>query len=136
MDIGYSPADGSLSMTGESPDAGWIFRSSYTAASQSFTQARMGTEFGSSPWDASYPHTPPADYVKAALYNDVVLTTYSGHYSTLWSWWVHHKLLASTGQQTSTDWVAVPTGLNNRGASFQTWFVPRSAQSPSQPTAP
>jgi hypothetical protein len=112
------------------------FVSIYTAASQSFTQARVGTEFGSSPWDASYAHTPPANYAKIATYNNVALTTYSGHIATLWSWWVHHKLLANTGQQTGSDWVATPGDLTNGGASFQTGFVPQSAQSSNQPAAP
>jgi hypothetical protein len=100
---------------------------------QSFTQARVGTEFGASPWDGSYSHTPPAQYTKAAAYKQVGLVTYSDHESSLWSWWVHHKLLANTGQQTGSDWVAVPTDLTHGGASFQTWFVPQSAQGRNQP---
>jgi hypothetical protein len=104
--------------------------------SESFTQARVGTEFGDSPWDASYPHTPPADYVKAADFSDVLLTTYKHHVSTLRSGWVHHKLLADTGQQTASDLVAIPHNLTNGGASFQVWLVPQSAQRSSQPAAP
>jgi hypothetical protein len=137
--IGYVPASGNLSMAefytdslGDETD----FYSFYTATGQSFTQARVGTEFGSSPWDGSYSYTPPASYVKVARYTSVSLTSYSGHIATLWSWWVHHKLLANTEKQTGSDWVAVPTDLVNGGASFQTWFVPKSAQSSSQPTAP
>jgi hypothetical protein len=61
------------------------------------------------------------------------LTTYSGHVSSLWSWWVHHKLLANTEQQSGSDWVAIPTDLTNGGASFQSWLVPQSAQSRAQP---
>ena len=102
----------------------------------SFTQARVGTEFGSSPWDNSYSHTPPAQFTKAATYTGVELVTYSGHRATLWSWWVHHKLLANTEQQSSSDWVAVPNDLSSDGGSFSTFFVPQSAQSPSQPAAP
>jgi hypothetical protein len=140
MKISYSPATGRLVMYGYSPfdqfGRNWSFQSTYTAASQSFTQARVGTEFGASLWDASYSYTPPAGDVRIATYNKVALTTYSGHTSSLWSWWVHHKLLANTGQQTNADWVAVPTDLYNGGASFQTWFVPESAQGPRQPTAP
>jgi hypothetical protein len=90
---------------------GNTFTASYTAAGQSFTQARAGTEFGGSPWDGSYSYTPPANYVKAAAYSNEALTTYSGHTSTLWSWWVHHPLLANTGRQSGADWVAIPTNL-------------------------
>lgn len=138
----YSPATGQLFMYELDPSCAgdgcghWGFQFSYTATGQSFTQARVGTEFGSSPWDASYSYAPPAGDVRLATYNKVALTSYSGHTATLWSWWVHHKVLANTGQQTGSDWVAVPTDAYNGGASFQTWFVPMSAQSPGQPTAP
>jgi hypothetical protein len=74
--------------------------------------------------------------VRIATYNHVDLTSYSGHEATLWSWWVHHKLLASTGQQSGRDWAAVPTGLSNGGASFPTWLVPQSAQGSAQPLLP
>ena len=47
-----------------------------------------------------------------------------------------HKLLANTGQQSGSDWVAIPDDLTDGGASFRTWFVPQSGQSPNQPTAP
>lgn len=99
---------------------------SYLVGPQSFTQARVGTEFGSSPWDASYKYTPPAISVKVAAYNNVKLTTYSGRESGLRSWWVHHKLLANTGQER----VAVPHSLYKGGASFQTWFVPEARNDP------
>jgi len=144
LSISYSPADGHLIMTANS-DEGANFTSSYTATGQSFTQARVGTDFSSSwdgtdfsssPWDGSYSYTPPANYVKVAAYNNVALTTYSGHTSTLWSWWVHHKLLANTEQQSGSDWVAIPTDLANGGASFQTFFVPQSAQGSAQPVLP
>jgi hypothetical protein len=99
----------------------------------SVTQARVGTEFGSDPWTAPSSYTPPANFTKVAAYIDVALTTYNGHTSTLWSWWVHHKLLANTEQQSSADWVAIPADLTLGGASFQTFFVPQSAQGPDQP---
>ena len=96
------------------------FSSSYTVTPQSFTQARVGTELGSSPWDASYPHVrPQAMPLKTAAYNSVSLTSYSGHTATLWSWWVHHKLLAF---QPSGDLVAAPSNLKNGGADFQTFL--------------
>jgi hypothetical protein len=141
MRISYSPATGHLAMFEQDPRCDLCnghlgFQSSYTVTGQSFTQARVGTEFGSSPWDASYSYTPPTDDVRIPTYNKIALTSYSGHTATLWSWWVHHKLLANTGQQTGSDWVAVPTDLYNGGASFQTWFVPQSAQSSTPPTAP
>jgi hypothetical protein len=135
MLIKYSPADGSLQMT-EVFSGGFSFVSSYTVTGQSFTQARIGTEFGTSPWDGSYSHTPPARPVKVAAFSNAQLFTYSGHTSSLWSWWVHHPLLANTGQQSGSDWAAVPGSLSSFGSSFSTYFVPQSGQSRSQPVRP
>jgi hypothetical protein len=136
LSIDYDPQIGALDFVVRS-GVSLLFKADvYPLGGESFTEARVGTEFGSSPWDASYPHTAPTDNVRAATYNNVSLTTYSGQVSTLRSSWVHHKLLANTEQQTGNDWVAVPTDLFNAGASFQTWFVPQSAQRSSPPTAP
>jgi hypothetical protein len=134
LSISYSPADGSLEMI-EAGDE-FSFVSSYTVTGQSFTQARIGTDFGNSPWDGSYSHRPPANQVKVAAYSNVQLITYSGHTSSLWSWWVHHPLLANTGQQSGSDWVAVPTSLSSFGSSFSTYLVPQSGQGPNQPVLP
>ena len=135
MLIEYSPADGSLHMT-EVFSAGFSFISSYTVPGQSFTQARIGTEFGTSPWDGSYSHTPPAHQVKVAAFSNARLSTYSGHSSSLWSWWVHHPLLANAGQQSGSDWVAVPGSLSSFGSSFSTYLVPQSAEGRNQPVLP
>ncbi len=131
LQIDYNPVTGLLYLIEKQSALGYTFISSYTTPAQSFTQARVGTDFGSSPWDGLYSYTPPASYVKIARYTDVRLTTYSGHTATLWSWWAHHKLLANTEQQSGSDWVAVPNDLHDGGASFQTWLVPKSAQSSS-----
>ena len=137
LQISYSPADGHLTMT-ENSLQGSSYMSSYNVTGQSFTEARIGTDFGSTPWDGSYPHTPPAGsaYVKVAAYSDVTLTSYTGHTATLSSWWANHRLLANTGQQSGSDWVAVPSGLSYGGAYFQTLFVPQNSQGPNQPVLP
>lgn len=134
--LNYYPLEGLLSLeAGPGGDNFPSFSSHYTIGTgESYNQARVGTDFGSTPWDASYSYTPPANYLKAAVYNDVSLTTYSGHTSTMWSWWVHHALLANTEQQSGSDWVAVPTTMYNGGASFQTWLVPQSGEGPNQPS--
>jgi hypothetical protein len=98
---------------------------SYKLPGQSFTMAGIGTTFGSSPWDTAYTYTPPAQPVKAATYTNIWLTSYSGHQAPLWSWWMHHKLLA---QPPGRGQVATPRDLYSGGHDFRTWFVPKSAQ--------
>jgi hypothetical protein len=129
----YDVPTGAVTFTASDP-AGRSFTATDTvAAGESFGQARIGTEFGADPWTAPSSYTPPANYTKIAVYGSVRLTSYSGHNATLDSWWVNHPLLANTGQQSGSDWVAIPTNLYNGGASFQTFFVPVSGQGPNQP---
>ena len=63
------PATGGEGGRGHSPLVGGSLARSHTVSPQSFTQARVGTGLGRSPWDASYSHTPLATSVKAALYH-------------------------------------------------------------------
>lgn len=134
----YNPSTGGASFKA-SDAAGNLFKATYAAGTGiSFKLARIGTEFGVTPWTAPA-YTPPANWTKIAVYNNARLVTYSGHASTLTSWWVHHPLLANTEAQSVTgDWVAIPTNLSNSGATFQTLFVPTFAQSPmgTAPQAP
>lgn len=136
--VTYDPKAGFLNFSAIDrtyPD--WGLVAGYTTGpGESFTQARIGTEFGPDPWTAPSSYKPPVNPAKIAVYTGVQLTSSSGHTATLSSWWVHHKLLANTGQQSGSDWVAVPTSLSSGGASFQTWFVPRSEQGLDQPVRP
>jgi hypothetical protein len=127
----FSPTNSSVAMEAAfTPPHGYTHdvRFGSGISGQSFTQARVGTDFGRSPWDAFYAYTPPASPVKIAGYFGVKLTSYSGHTDGLSSWWVHHKLLA---QPSGRDLVAIPHNLTNRGHDFRTWFVPKGAQSSS-----
>ncbi|HEY3953790.1 MAG TPA: hypothetical protein VGM53_10465 [Streptosporangiaceae bacterium] len=136
MRVTYNPSSGAL-VFHASPtagDAGTSFSATYQAGiGESFNQARVGTDFGTTPWDASYSYSPPMQYIKVAVFSKVSLTTYSGHTSSMWTWWVHHALLANTEQQSSSDWVSVPSNLYNGGANFQTYLVPQSGETPNQP---
>lgn len=134
--IHYNPMTGAAGFTA-TDTAGDQFTATYQAGTgQSFSQARMGTEFGTTPWTAPT-FTPPAKWAKIAVYNDARLASYSGHVATLESWWVNHALEANTGAQSDTgDWVAIPSDLADNGASFATFFVPASGQRPMQAGPP
>src|SRR5215831_10840684 len=78
--VTYNRQDGDLFFAAvDHTYPGWGLGGEYTASTGvSFSQARIGTEFGSTPWDNSYSHTPPAQLMKTALFNDVSLTPYRG----------------------------------------------------------
>lgn len=125
LSIGYSPATGHLKMTVEpGPSLQAEIRWSYDLSGQSFTQARIGTEFGRSPFDASYSYTPPVSSVAIARYSHVGLTSYSGHTATLQSsWWVSNKMIAKPSGRAQ---VAGPGNRYDGGATFRTFFTPKS----------
>ena len=106
-------------------DNGTRFWADYSFGTrESFTQARVGTEFGSDPWTAPSSFTHPAAWTKIAAYSQVQLATYSGHYSTLASWFVHHKIFMAAITGTLVDVQAAPTDLSIGGASFQESLAP------------
>ncbi len=62
----------------------------------SWNQARVGAEFGCTPWASCgigpVPYTAPPNAVPLASISGVRLTTFSGHRSGLRSWWTHSKV--------------------------------------------
>ena len=62
----------------------------------SWNQARVGAEFGCTPWASCgigpVPYTAPPNAVTLASISGVRLTTFSGHRSGLRSWWTHSKV--------------------------------------------
>jgi hypothetical protein len=128
----YYPKTGDLYF--ETDDTTRHFTADYTAgADVSFTQARVGTEFGSDPWTAPASFTRPAAWTKIAVYNRVRLQTYNGKFSTLASWFVHHKVLMVGISGSLSDVEAAPTDLSRGGASFQEWLAPAGVSGPAQP---
>jgi hypothetical protein len=104
-----------------------------TALGVSFTQARVGTEFGSDPWTAPPSFTHPAAWTKIAAYRAAMVQTYSGKFSTLASWFVHQKVFMASTTGSLIDVEAAPTDLTNGGSSFQEWLAPAGVNGPAQP---
>jgi len=124
----YNAAAGEVNFTATDTAGDRFTATCPVGSGQSFTQARIGTEFGTDPWTAPA-FTPPANWAKVGVFDNARLVTYSGHAGTLTSWWVTHALEANTEAQSVTgDWVSVPSNLASNGASFATFFVPVSGQ--------
>jgi hypothetical protein len=96
----------------------------------SWKRARVGAEFGCSPWAScggeSSPvgYTPPGSPVHLAKFAGIQITTYSGHRTGLRSWWEHAKAYW-TGNGTSTGTInAEPHHLLDGGTAFNTYLEP------------
>lgn len=88
--------------------------------SVSFTQARVGAEFGATPWSTPT-YSPPTAAVKLAAFTGTSLTSYSGHTASLLSWWTASRV-EMTGPGSVVE--AAPSGLNSTGADFSVNLEP------------
>lgn len=113
------------------------FVARYTASTgMSFTQARVGTEFGPDPWTAPSSYTHPAAWTKIGVYDKVQVQTYNGTWSTLASWFAHHKIFMTAHTGSLIDVQAAPTDLSpspNGGSLFQDWLAPAGVSGAAQP---
>jgi len=90
---------------------------------QTYSQARVGAEFGASPW-GSFTYAAPAAETHLVTFQDSVLVTYSGSVSSLRSTWTRHKISAtSNGSATGTVQVR-SSNLANGGANFDVLLEP------------
>lgn len=88
----------------------------------SFNQARVGTEFGATPWSAPSPsYSPPKAAAKLAAFTASQLTSYSGHQASFESWWTA-RAVVMTGPGSVIE--AAPTALANSGANFNVYLQP------------
>jgi hypothetical protein len=134
MDVSYDPTRGFVYFRAADLDDELYMQASYQVGTgESFTQARIGTEFGPDPWTAPSSYTHPAQWTKIAAYSRVGVQTYNGKTSTLSSWFVHHKIFMSSITGSLIDEQAAPTDLTDGGASFQDRLAPAGVNGPAQP---
>jgi hypothetical protein len=142
LTVTYNRATGDIRLEADEllPGSGRAFAADYAAGTGvSFTQARVGTEFGSDPWTAPASFTHPAAWTKLAVYSYVRLVFYNGNGSTLSSWFAHHKIFMAAITGSLIDVEAAPADLYNSGGSlrnvtdFQTWLAPAGVNGPAQP---
>ncbi len=89
--------------------------------STSYTQARVGAEFGDTP-SSLVTYTPPGSETLLVTFSGIRLTTYSGHRSGLTSWWTHRKvIMTSTGDSSGVVEVR-PHDLSHVGSVFQVFL--------------
>ncbi|HUY49114.1 MAG TPA: hypothetical protein VMV92_25915 [Streptosporangiaceae bacterium] len=86
----------------------------------SFNQARVGTEFGATPWSAPS-YKAPGAAAKLAAFTGSQLTSYSGHHASFESWWTA-RAVVMTGPGSVIE--AAPTALANSGANFNVYLQP------------
>ena len=129
----YDRQAGTVGVFGYNDETGTFLASYAAGTGMSFTQARLGTEFGSDPWTAPSSYTHPRAWTKIAVYTGVELQTYNGKRSTLASWFPHHKIFMAAITGSLIDVQAAPTDLSGGGTSFRNWLAPAGVNGPAQP---
>jgi hypothetical protein len=102
----------SLLYHGYSPGAGKVY-----------TQARVGAEFASSPWDR-FAYTPPGAETRLVTFRDSLLQTYSGRVSSFFASWTRHQVVATSNGKSSGTVKVRPHNLWNKGQNFSVFLQP------------
>lgn len=85
-----------------------------------FMQARVGTEFGATPWSAPATFTAPSNREKTARFFNAALTNYLGHRYALIGYWTNTPLVM-TGSGSVVEADAGPIYYDN---AFNTFLLP------------
>ncbi|HEY5990425.1 MAG TPA: hypothetical protein VIV12_29160 [Streptosporangiaceae bacterium] len=96
--------------------------------SELYGQARVGAEFGCTPWAAcgggQVAYTPPLQEKHLVSFTNTRLTTYSGLKTSLIAPWTHSKLFMTADGTSTTAIEAAPHGLWNSGMNFGVFLEP------------
>jgi hypothetical protein len=95
----------------------------------SWRQARVGAEFGCSPFascsgSSPVPYSAPPVPVHLARFSGVRLTTYSGHRAGFTSWWLHARVKWTRNGQTDGAVNSEPHSLFDGGTAFNVYLEP------------
>ena len=95
----------------------------------SWTEARVGAEFGCSPFascsgSSPVPYNAPPNPVHLVKLSGIRLTTYSGHRAGLRSWWLHAKVLWTRNGRTNGAVNGEPHSLFDGGTAFNVYLEP------------
>jgi hypothetical protein len=99
----------------------------FPSAGLVFSQARIGAEFGTTPWSKVAYHAPASEtwlLTFAQSPRKAEIATYSGHSTCLTSWWVHHKVRTTSDGTSGTRIEAGPHDLHNLGCNFAVYLEP------------
>lgn len=123
MSIFYDPNGGFTDISVNNLD----YANLYPGGGLVFSQARIGAEFGTSPWSKVSYRAPGSEtwlLTFAQSSREAEIATYSGHGSCLSSWWVHHTLRFTSDGTANTRIEAQPGGLSNYGCNFAVYLEP------------
>ncbi len=120
--IYYNTSTGNLSFTVQDVTSSMAYTSNTVTMNVgtgvNFTQARIGTEFGDTPWSAPA-FTAPASQQKTASISNGALTNYRGQQYGLTGYWANTPLIM-TGAGSVTE--AAPGAIGSN--AFNTYLVP------------
>lgn len=98
------------------------------STSELYGQARVGAEFGCSPWAAcGLVYKAPALETRLVTFTTTRLTTYSGLKTSLSAPWTHSKIFMTANGTSSSPVEVAPHNLQNSGQNFGVFFEPAPA---------
>lgn len=130
LSLFYDHTNGFLDAGVDAGGSGADYANLVLSAGRVFSQARIGAEFGASPW-STVPFHPPARETRLATFwepskapFEAELATYNGDSSCLIAWWARHKVKMTKNGTSSGAVGARPGGLTNSGCNFSVFLEP------------
>jgi hypothetical protein len=123
LSIFYDPSNGFTDISVNNLD----YDNLYPGPGLVFSQARIGAEFGTTPWSTVTYHAPRSEtwlLTFAQSSREAEIVTDSGHASCLSSWWVHHKVTMTSDGTSGTRIEGQAHDLRNDGCDFAVYLEP------------
>jgi hypothetical protein len=122
--IYYARPSGEVFYTTTDNTTGTQFTGSFTdkpnGALESFTSARVTSDFATDEYMPAASFTPPLSREKLVAFKDSRVTTYSGHHGSLTDWYTTSELDMFSGPHTD----AIPGNLWGGGENFSVFALP------------
>jgi hypothetical protein len=130
MALVYEPDIGGVDASVEAGSSGADYPNYFLDPGLVFNQARIGAEFGLTPW-STVPFRHPSSQMRLATFwepstapFEAELATYGGSSGCFASWWTRHVIKMTSDGTSSGTLEARPGGLWNNGCDFRVYLEP------------
>lgn len=126
----YEPTTGGIDAGADAGNGGVGYWNYYLDPGLVFNRARIGAEFGLTPW-STVPFRHPSSQMRLAKFwepstapYEAEFATYGGSSGCVAGWWTRHKVKMTSNGTSSGRLEARPGGLWNNGCDFRVYLEP------------